>query len=488
MNNHNYCVIMAGGIGSRFWPVSREERPKQFLSLTPDGKSFLRLAFERFSRIVPADHILVVSQTRYHDLVAETVPEIPADNIILEPYSRNTAPCIALATYTLLKRDPDAVMVATPADHMIQDEDIFDETIRKALDYAASSDALITLGIVPDRPDTNFGYIQGVQDGIETYMFSDKMVPTRKELTEVVSAYLLYCFAIHYWYGEDGEEGDLAKSLIAAVKDLAFAKIKNTISTLAGDVLKKFAHSIGEKVGPQLCALFEKQAKEGALKAGSQAFEKTLREQAKAAGKVTFEGAKKALETKGTVIAFEEELARGAGEVLKKTAPKYAEGVAKDVLEKADFLLAHVLNYFFAGTLDTNELLGNSTHEVLINAFCDRMKAGLKSRWGLDVEEVSEKLTNPLDVSAKLDGNLLTLSIFSCSVVIDIQKNLEALFGILFELSFGWMEDLWKYLAIQRDFNVGIDDPEYDKSMFERMADRARQAKEGLALEKRKGK
>ena len=330
--------------------------------------------------------------------------------------------------------------------------------------------------------------IQGVQDGIETYMFSDKMVPTRKELTEVVSAYLLYCFAIHYWYGEDGEEGDLAKSLIAAVKDLAFAKIKNTISTLAGDVLKKFAHSIGEKVGPQLCALFEKQAKEGALKAGSQAFEKTLREQAKAAGKVTFEGAKKALETKGTVIAFEEELARGAGEVLKKTAPKYAEGVAKDVLEKADFLLAHVLNYFFAGTLDTNELLGNSTHEVLINAFCDRMKAGLKSRWGLDVEEVSEKLTNPLDVSAKLDGNLLTLSIFSCSVVIDIQKNLEALFGILFELSFGWMEDLWKYLAIQRDFNVGIDDPEYDKSMFERMADRARQAKEGLALEKRKGK
>jgi len=167
MNNHNYCVIMAGGIGSRFWPVSREEMPKQFLALTPDGMSFLRLAFERFSRIVPADHVLVVSQARYHDLVARTVPEIPAENIILEPYSRNTAPCIALAAYTLLKRDPDAVMVATPADHMIQDEDIFEETIRNALDYAASSDALITLGIVPDRPDTNFGYIQGVQDGTE---------------------------------------------------------------------------------------------------------------------------------------------------------------------------------------------------------------------------------------------------------------------------------------------------------------------------------
>ena len=166
MNNHNYCVIMAGGIGSRFWPVSREERPKQFLPLTPDGQSFLRLAYDRFSRIVPADHVLVVSQARYKDLVTEAVPEVPEENIILEPYSRNTAPCIALATYTLLKRDPDAVMVATPADHVIQDEDLFDETIRNALDYAANSDALITLGIVPDRPDTNFGYIQGVQNGI----------------------------------------------------------------------------------------------------------------------------------------------------------------------------------------------------------------------------------------------------------------------------------------------------------------------------------
>lgn len=167
MNNHNYCVIMAGGIGSRFWPVSREERPKQFLSGTMDGKSFLRLAFERFSRIVPADHILVVSQVRYKDLVCDTLPEVLEENLILEPYSRNTAPCIALAAHVLLKRDPDAVMVVTPSDHIIGDEDIFESTIHKALDYAAGSDALITLGIVPDRPDTNFGYIQGVQTGFE---------------------------------------------------------------------------------------------------------------------------------------------------------------------------------------------------------------------------------------------------------------------------------------------------------------------------------
>lgn len=162
MSNHNYCVIMAGGIGSRFWPVSREDKPKQFLTLTQDGKSFLRLAFERFSKIVPADHVLVVSQTRYETLVKQTLPEVPEENIILEPFSRNTAPCIALAAYTLLKRDPEAVMVATPADHIIEDDEVFEKTIDDALEYAACSDALITLGIVPDRPDSNFGYIQGV--------------------------------------------------------------------------------------------------------------------------------------------------------------------------------------------------------------------------------------------------------------------------------------------------------------------------------------
>ena len=166
-NNHNYCVIMAGGIGSRFWPVSREERPKQFLPMTHDGSTFLRMAYERFSRIFPDDHIIVVSQVRYRDLVKESIPEVLDENLLLEPYSRNTAPCIALAAYTLLKRDPEAVMVATPADHIIQDEDIFQETIERALCYASNSDSLITLGIVPDHPDTNFGYIQGRQEGYE---------------------------------------------------------------------------------------------------------------------------------------------------------------------------------------------------------------------------------------------------------------------------------------------------------------------------------
>lgn len=181
MNNHNYCVIMAGGIGSRFWPVSRESRPKQFLKLSETGKSFLRLAYERFRCIVPDDHILVVTQSRYKDLVKEDIPEILDENVLFEPYSRNTAPCVALAAYTLLQRDPEAVMIATPADHIILKEDIFKNTIMNALSYAAETDALITLGTVPTRPDTNFGYIQGifgqaVEDGkpIKVKTFTEK--------------------------------------------------------------------------------------------------------------------------------------------------------------------------------------------------------------------------------------------------------------------------------------------------------------------------
>lgn len=153
---------MAGGIGSRFWPISRESKPKQFLALSRAGKSFLRLAFERFARIIPADHIIISTQARYYDLVREQVPEVLKENIFLEPYCRNTAPCLTLAALKLLKRDPEAVMIATPADHVIYDDDVFKSTILKALDYASGHDCLITLGIVPDRPDTNFGYIQAV--------------------------------------------------------------------------------------------------------------------------------------------------------------------------------------------------------------------------------------------------------------------------------------------------------------------------------------
>lgn len=151
---------MAGGSGTRFWPVSRNAHPKQFLDVADTGKTFIRHTFERFLKIVPKENILVVTAARYRDLVMQQLPELESRNILLEPYSRNTAPCIAYATYTLLQRNPDAQMVVTPSDHLISDEELFVRTISYAFDYIAENDILMTLGIVPTRPDTNYGYIQ----------------------------------------------------------------------------------------------------------------------------------------------------------------------------------------------------------------------------------------------------------------------------------------------------------------------------------------
>lgn len=158
--NHCYCVIMAGGSGTRFWPLSRNAKPKQFLDVADTGKTFIQSTYERFLRVVPKENILIVTGDRYRDIVMEQLPDLAPENLLLEPYSRNTAPCIAYATYTLLKRDPQARMVVTPSDHMIDNEELFAETIRKAFDYIEENDVLMTLGVVPTRPDTNYGYIQ----------------------------------------------------------------------------------------------------------------------------------------------------------------------------------------------------------------------------------------------------------------------------------------------------------------------------------------
>lgn len=159
-NQHFYCVIMAGGIGSRFWPVSRESRPKQFLNFTRTGESFLRLAYERIAEIIPKENIYVTSLTRYRGLVMSDIPDLDETNLLLEPYNRNTAPCIAYSTYTLLKRDPKAVVVVIPADHVIDDWKQYQATILTGLRYASEQGGIITLGIIPTRPDSNFGYIQ----------------------------------------------------------------------------------------------------------------------------------------------------------------------------------------------------------------------------------------------------------------------------------------------------------------------------------------
>ena len=160
MNHNHYCIIMAGGIGSRFWPVSRQSRPKQFIDILGIGKTFLQMTYERYARIVPPENILVVTAMRYASLVREQLPQLSPDNILLEPYKRNTAPCVAYATYKLYKKNPDAVVVVAPSDHMIIGETEFQDTIANALHAAEHSDRLFTIGIEPTRPETNYGYIQ----------------------------------------------------------------------------------------------------------------------------------------------------------------------------------------------------------------------------------------------------------------------------------------------------------------------------------------
>lgn len=153
---------MAGGYGQRLWPVSRTGRPKQFLDLAFLGKSMIRHTYERFLDFIPAENIIVVTSTKFADAVHEQIPELPAENLLLEPYMRNTAPCIAYATYTILHRNPEANIIFSPSDNYISDPEEFKRLVARALEFVEGADVLITLGIIPSRPDTNYGYIQVV--------------------------------------------------------------------------------------------------------------------------------------------------------------------------------------------------------------------------------------------------------------------------------------------------------------------------------------
>ncbi|MCR5710786.1 MAG: mannose-1-phosphate guanylyltransferase [Bacteroidales bacterium] len=160
MDTNQYCIIMAGGIGSRFWPLSRQARPKQFIDVLGVGRTFLQMTYDRYAAIVPPENILIVTAERYRDMVFEQLPDVPVENVLLEPYKRNTAPCIAYATYKLFSRNPEATVVVAPADHLIMGDIAFADTICTALEYASLSDHLFTIGIHPTRPETNYGYIQ----------------------------------------------------------------------------------------------------------------------------------------------------------------------------------------------------------------------------------------------------------------------------------------------------------------------------------------
>lgn len=159
-NQNNHLVIMAGGIGSRFWPMSTPEKPKQFIDVLGCGRTLLQLTVDRFKGICNAENIWVVTSASYVDLVREQLPEIPEENILKEPCRRNTAPCIAYVSWRIKSKCPHANIVVSPSDHIVMNPTEFQRVIQSCLGFVSESDAIITLGMKPNRPETGYGYIQ----------------------------------------------------------------------------------------------------------------------------------------------------------------------------------------------------------------------------------------------------------------------------------------------------------------------------------------
>lgn len=158
--NNNHLVIMAGGIGSRFWPMSTKDRPKQFIDVLGIGRTLLQLTFDRFEGVCSPDNVWVVTNKNYRDLVKEQLPEIPESNILCEPCRRNTAPCIAYVSWKIKAKDRGANIVVSPSDHIVMNSDEFRRVVRQCLKFTGETDAIITLGMKATRPETGYGYIQ----------------------------------------------------------------------------------------------------------------------------------------------------------------------------------------------------------------------------------------------------------------------------------------------------------------------------------------
>lgn len=160
MNENNYLVILAGGAGSRFWPISSEELPKQFLDILGCGHTLIQLTLERFNGLIPKENVWVVTAEKYREIVMEQLPEIPSSNILCEPCRRNTAPCICYVSWKIKKLNTKANIVVSPSDHLVVDIQAFQSAIDDSLSFAAETDAVVTLGLKPTRPETGYGYIK----------------------------------------------------------------------------------------------------------------------------------------------------------------------------------------------------------------------------------------------------------------------------------------------------------------------------------------
>jgi mannose-1-phosphate guanylyltransferase len=203
MNKHHYAAIMAGGIGSRFWPMSRMNHPKQFLDILGTGKTLIQQTFERYSKVVPQENIYVVTSTEYLSLVKKQLPELTDENILSEPYRKNTAPCIAYTCFKLINKDPKACLIAAPSDNLVLESDEFVKTNLQALNFVDHLNAFVTLGVTPTYPNTGYGYIQ--HDTLEAApgIFKVKTFTEKPNLelakTFIASGDFLWNAGIFFW-------------------------------------------------------------------------------------------------------------------------------------------------------------------------------------------------------------------------------------------------------------------------------------------------
>lgn len=203
MNNHHYVAIMAGGIGSRFWPMSRTHHPKQFLDILNTGKSLIQWTYERFAGFIPKENIFIVTSEEYVGIVQDQLPGIPTENIVAEPSRKNTAPCIAYISFKIHQKDPKANLIVAPSDHLILDTKAFNKVCLEALSFVSKHNALITLGIQPTHPNTGYGYIQYEQHAVSDNVFKVKTFTEKPNIelakTFIASGDFLWNAGIFVW-------------------------------------------------------------------------------------------------------------------------------------------------------------------------------------------------------------------------------------------------------------------------------------------------
>lgn len=192
-----FCVIMAGGVGTRFWPISRQTKPKQFIDVLGTGKTFLQQTFERFNRICSTENIFVVTHSLYKQHVIDQLPELNTSHILLEPARRNTAPCIAYANYRIQKINPDAIIIVAPSDHLIMNEEEFAKDITSGTDFCREHEMLLTIGLKPHRPETAYGYIQ--VDSKKSIQKGFSKVKTFTEKPDIEMAKIFLKSGDFYW-------------------------------------------------------------------------------------------------------------------------------------------------------------------------------------------------------------------------------------------------------------------------------------------------